>query len=399
MKILFVALAGSEHTTRWISQVEDQKWQLYLFPSFDTLLVNKNLKSVRYCIPFWRLYIILDKFKLGDIYRIIYRVFIKFKLFIDNKYYEKRLFNYINKIRPNIIHSMETQGAGYLVCDVKINYFDRISKFPIWWHTNWGSDFYIYGRILSHKERIKNLLSNCDYYSCECKRDVDLASNLGFTNLVLPVYPNSGGIKFDIVDKLLSSALPTSKRKLIMLKGYQGWAGRSLVGIRALERCAEILTGYTIIIYSNPFGEDVYISSQLFTDTTGIPIIILPENVPHQEILKYHSNARISIGLSIGDAISTSLLEAMVMGSFPIQSSSSCTTEWFKDGVTGLVVPPEDPDVIELAIRKALLNDALVNEAASLNYYKIKDNAEYNYLKNITIESYTTILSNNHDDL
>ena len=35
----------------------------------------------------------------------------------------------------------------------------------------------------------------------------------------------------------------------------------------------------------------------------------------------------------------------------------------------------------------------MVNTAALLNYDKIKQNAEYSYLKNLTIESYKKILS------
>ena len=32
------------------------------------------------------------------------------------------------------------------------------------------------------------------------------------------------------------------------------------------------------------------------------------------------------------------------MGSFPIQSDTACADEWIEDGVSGLIVPPEDPD-------------------------------------------------------
>ncbi|MBW1897870.1 MAG: glycosyl transferase family 1, partial [Deltaproteobacteria bacterium] len=103
-----------------------------------------------------------------------------------------------------------------------------------------------------------------------------------------------------------------------MLKGYQGWAGRALVGLRALERCADILAGYEIVIYSA--SKEVLIAAELFSKSTGVQTTIIPEGTPHHEVLKLHGKARISIGLSISDAISTSLLEAVVMGSFPIQS-------------------------------------------------------------------------------
>ncbi|MEX5606354.1 hypothetical protein, partial [Pseudomonas syringae] len=87
----------------------------------------------------------------------------------------------------DLIHSMETQGAGYLVNSVKIKYFKETSNFPMWWHVNWGSDFFIFGRILQHKYQIQQLLANCDYYSCEYNRDVLLAKDLGYKNHILPV--------------------------------------------------------------------------------------------------------------------------------------------------------------------------------------------------------------------
>ncbi len=65
--------------------------------------------------------------------------------------------------------------------------------------------------------------------------------------------------------------------------------------------------------------------------------VIIPEFTSHHDILQKHGQARISIGLSIGDAISTSLLEAIVMGSFPIQSWTSCADEWIVDGKTGIL--------------------------------------------------------------
>ena len=35
MRILFVAMADSVHTARWISQIDDQGWDIHLYPSID----------------------------------------------------------------------------------------------------------------------------------------------------------------------------------------------------------------------------------------------------------------------------------------------------------------------------------------------------------------------------
>lgn len=57
----------------------------------------------------------------------------------------------------------------------------------------------------------------------------------------------------------------------------------------------------------------------------------------------------------------------MIMGSFPIQSNTSCLNEWVRDGETGLLVPPEDPEAVAAAIRRAVADDGLVDRAAEVN--------------------------------
>lgn len=311
---------------------------------------------------------------------------------VKPEYYKKSLSRYIKKIRPDIIHTMETQNAGYLVLEVKRRYFTN-KKFPLWWHTNWGSDIYLFGRLKKHKERIKELLNEIDYYSCESKRDVELAKQFGFKKTVMPVYPNSGGLKLPIIMEMRSKNRKTSDRKLIMLKGYQGWAGRAFVGIRALTLAKEYLKDYKVVIYSCE-GYSMEIAAELFAIETGIELEILPENTKHEDILRYHGLARISIGLSISDAISTSVLEAMAMGSFPIQSWTSTAGEWFEDGKSGLLVPPEDPEVVAEALKRALTDDELVDSAYEINWNTVKERLDYDLLKEKTINSYRNIMDN-----
>ena len=52
--------------------------------------------------------------------------------------------------------------------------------------------------------------------------------------------------------------------------------------------------------------------------------------------MKLFEEAKIYVGVSRSDGISTSLLEAMAMGAIPVQTSTSCCEEWFQD--TGVVV-------------------------------------------------------------
>lgn len=392
MKILIVAISSSVHTSRWINQLKNTGFEIFFFPSTYDLAINDDTLWVKPCVPFFKTHTWIGKhiFKNEDryYYQGVHQILGK----INANYQSKRLNKYINKIKPDLIHSLETQAAGYLVADVKNTYFQN-QKFPLWWHSNWGSDIYLFERIPAHQDKIKQVLENCDYYSCECFRDIELAIKNGFKGKLLPVYPNTGGFDLEQIKKIKEQSVKPSQRRIILLKGYQGWAGRALVGFRALERCADVLKGYEIYIHSNTNAKDIQIAASLFTHSTNIPVTLVPEGTPHQQILELQSRARISIGLSISDGISTSLLEAMAMGAFPIQSGTACAEEWFENHVSGIIVPPEDPEIIEQAIRRAISDDELVDKAYDINLTTIAQKADNKVLQQQTINIYQDILN------
>jgi hypothetical protein len=392
-KILFVAMSDSIHTVRWIRQLDSSGYDVFIFPSYDINLFHDGLNGFNICFPFYNVKGFFRFLNLDNVFDFLYRAYKKLAQKINPSYYQFRLFLYIKVLKPDILHSLETQGAGYLVNSVKCNYFKN-GKFPTWWHTNWGSDIYLFGRLDNHSSKIVQLLSNIDYYSAECERDISLAKKYGYKGLCMPVYPNTGGFDLLQIMDLRKNSLPTSQRKFIMIKGYQGWAGRALFGLAALRNLGNLLKGFTIIVYSNPEAEDIKISSELISKDLGIAINVLPKS-SHNEILYWQSLSRISIGLSISDGISTSMLEAMALGSFPIQSDSSAGDEWIKDKKTGFLVSAEDPFNIADSIKKALLNDKLVDEANEINWNVISERAEFGRLKKLSLESYKNVFNKN----
>ena len=386
MRLLIVAMSDSIHTARWISQISRKGWHISIFPSIDNGIVHPLLDNVHiynsiYCNSVYKHrnlkqsglnFINSDLAKLGRL--LLKRKLPNYRLF--------QLVHVIKKFKPDIIHSMEIQHAGYLTlaAQKKIG-----SEFPPWIVTCWGSDIYLYGRLSEHKPRIKEVVSLCDYYFCESTRDLGLAKNFGFKGDFLPVFPIAGGFDLKLISRLRDSN-PVSKRRKIMLKGYQTWAGRALVGLRALERCADVLSEYQVAIYSA--SPDVVIAAKLFSNSTGIPVTIISNDTPNIDIIKLHGQSRISIGLSISDGVPESFLEALVMGSFPIQSLASSANEWIEDEKTGILVPPEDPEIIEKAIRKALSDDKLVDEAAETNLKTAHERLDFDVLKQKTIDIY-----------
>jgi glycosyltransferase involved in cell wall biosynthesis len=154
--------------------------------------------------------------------------------------------------------------------------------------------------------------------------------------------------------------------------------------------CADALQGYTVAIYAAT--PDVEISANLFSQDTGIPVEFIPP-CSHEEMLRWYGRARVYIGLSISDAISTSMLEAVVMGAFPIQSNTSCANEWISHGSGGFIVPAEDPEIISKAIREAVLNDSLVDNADEINKKLAYERLDEKIIKPQVIAMYKEILA------
>jgi hypothetical protein len=387
MRILFIAMPESIHTARWISQIADQGWDIFLFPVFIARSSSdlRNVTVFESFIPRWK----AKENHIRSIWWVIPFFFADFVLSrikgIKTTYFTtKALAIVIRWLQPDIVHSLEIQHAGYMTLGAK-NILSK--KFPIWIVTNWGSDIYLFGRLDEHKPKIQAVLASCDYYSCECQRDVELATQLGFKGVALPVFPNTGGIDLGKVS-MRKSDKPPASRRMIILKGYQNWAGRALVGLQAMRYCADLLQDYTLAIYMT--SPEVFISAELFSQDTKIPVQII-SSVSHDEMLGHYNRSRIYIGLSISDGISTSLLEAMAMGTFPIQSCTACADEWIIDGQSGFIVPPEDPQAIVDALRRALIDDLLVNRAAEINAQTIAQRSDNSVIKPQVIKMYENI--------
>jgi glycosyltransferase involved in cell wall biosynthesis len=387
MRILFVAMAHSIHTARWISQIAEQGWDIHLFPSIDVIEIHSKLPAINIHHSFYvrqsgRLF--ARQLGVPAVSRLLGRNLLRLLNRLWPNYHEQHLRYLIHTLKPDIVHSLEFQAAGYLTLTVR----QQIGPgFPKWIATNWGSDVYLFGRLDKHREKIRSILSLCDYYSCECVRDVDLALKMGLQGEALPVTTNTGGFDLSHAQLLRQPGL-TSARRLILVKGYQTWAGRSLVALRALARCGPQLQGYRIAIYSA--SEDVSIAAELLSQETGIMVEVLPP-CSHEEMLRLFGQARIYLGLSISDAISTSLLEAMIMGAFPIQSFTSCASEWVTEGKSALLVPPDDPDVVAEAIRLAVTDDPLVDEAADINLETAKLRLDASVIRPKAIEMYNYV--------
>jgi len=406
LRILFIAMSNSVHSARYICQFNDKGWDLHIFPSIAIGRIHPDIKfitvhqtqdelimtrlrhikridnfiaklfarsKIKYCTPkIVRKYVKLNKIK-NEIAR-------------SNRYC--KLIEVINDVKPDIIHSMETQAAGYLTADAKMHFPE---KFPPWIHTIWGSDLIYFSKIPKHKLKIQDVMALCDYFSCECRRDILLARQLGYKGPTLPQLPAPGGLDLALCLSL-SQHRKTSEKRLIMLKGYHDWAGRALDGLRALEQCSDLLSDYEILI--SVAAPEVIQLAESLQKKVGLKISIIPFGTPHRKMLMYYGKSRISIGLSITDGLPQSFLESIAMGAFPIQTNTSCAEDWIDDGVSGKLVNPNDIGAVIDAIRLALTNDNLVDNATKLNYKTVKSRLCKENILNTNVRTYNKILNN-----
>jgi glycosyl transferase family 1 len=361
-----VAMPGSVHAARWIRQLDGQGYEIHLFPSVSSSSLHPLLhgRVIFHCEVSSK-----DSGPRAKGLPVGHPMLAGAANLVSNKLLPdrpvERLTALLKKLRPDVVHSMELQAAGYLTLEAR----RRLGgDFGTWMVSNWGSDIYLFGRLPEHRGRLNGILSQCDVYLCECRRDLGLAKGLGLGSQPSFVLPSGGGLPLRGLAPW--RAVPPSRRRRILLKGYQGWAGRALCGLRAIELLADELRDFEVVIYlPNP---EVELKARLIAEDTGLAIRILPES-SHDTMLRLHGQARVSIGLSISDAASTSFLEALAMGSFPIQSHTACADEWVVDGDTALLVPPEEPQVIAQALRRAISDDALVDHAASRNQMVVEE--------------------------
>jgi len=403
-RILIIAMQDSPHTFRWLRQLANAGLDVHLF-AINSLAPNSDVEYIT-LHQAWYARIagrfLNKKKKNGLLNRALKKWMIRICLFIDKLftttlgdsevvvpyfYGPKSLSNIIRKLRPEVIHSLEFQHCSYLALYARYMIGDQ---FPSWWVTNWGSDIYHFARIGSHKKTIEQVLKYANFYSCECHRDVDLARQLGFSGQILPVIPNSGGFDLDSVQKAREK-LPTSARKLILIKGYQTFAGRALTALEALEYCLPELQGYKIVVFSASPETRARVRELLLSTHLDIEIL---DYASHDVMMRMFARARIYLGVSVSDGISTSMLEAMGLGAFPIQTNTSCCNEWIVDGRSGFEIPPDDPFVIANKLRQALVDDDLVDNASRLNWNTVVSKLNGSVLSSQVIEMYNYVLKN-----
>ena len=378
-KILIVAMADSVHTARWLEQFENSDDEFVFFPSSPHRRIHPKIVRLLGESSGMKISIPIGLRNTGLILAAIDKL-------VSNRLRGSLLRRLIRKFQPDILHALETQGAGY----VSYEALKHVSNKPFFILTEWGSDFYWFRRFPRHESRLRKLLTQVELLSMECERDVLISRELGYQGKIFPPYPYTGGYQVQTKDETESN-LKTSNRKIILIKGHTRFVGRGLAALQAVETLAHLCSDFAIVVYSaDPRARR---RARSLAKKHGLSVTSYRRGeLTQKQFLDIFQKSRIYVGISLSDAASMSLLEAMVCGAFPIQTNTSCADEWIVNGKSGFIVSPDDHAGLVKSIKVALEDDALVDKAAQINYEVARNRLDQSVVAEISKNFYKFVV-------
>ena len=360
MKILFVSIPN-HHFFQWANQLKDAGHEVHWFDITDGAGFSSKINWIQQHNG-WKLrwnfpgrYFLKRKFP--SIYQFINRF---------NTHKTTTVFNnLVTTLQPDIIHCFEMNLSGIPIVSV----LEQHASIPLI-YSSWGSDLYDFKSFGLSEAIVKQFLQRVTYLITDCKRDCQLALSYGFTNTFLGVFPGNGGIAFR--PKVI---LPTEERNIILVKGYEDGVGKALHVLEAIQELGLfILQNYKIVVYSADQKVVDFIATSRFYESAEV--FERNQYIPNEAILEFMGKSVIHIGNSVSDGMPNSLLEAMGMGSFPIQTNpGGATEEIILHGKNGFLISnPFDIDEISKLIHSALTNEDLRKVAHEYNVSFINEN-------------------------
>lgn len=377
MRILMVSM-NSIHFQRWTNQLKDSGHEVFWFdindgatvPSLSWLTAFQNWKH-RW--PKWRGRYFIKK-KLPNLYKALER---------DTA---KAFENVLLEVKPDVVHSF----VLYLSCVPILKVMQRHSNLK-WIYSSWGSDLYYFKDFPAYRKDIEAVLQRVNYLFTDCKRDVQLAKDMGFKGTVLGTFPGGGGYDFSVANTYIKT--PVLERKIILIKGYQGRSGRAIEVLKALEQLNGELKKYQLVIFGADPEVLSYIEHHTFFKDLEVRVYSKSKMLSHQTILELMGRALLYIGNSASDGLPNTLLEAVICGAFPIQSNPGGASEdLITNEKNGLLI--QDCCHIEsitLQIKKALDTPNLIEQAFHFNQKTVKPQLEITIIKAKVLEAYRSV--------
>ena len=136
-----------------------------------------------------------------------------------------------------------------------------------------------------------------------------------------------------------------------------------------------------------------YIEKNKLSNILNISIFKKEKFMPHTEIMKLMGEALIYVGNSTSDGMPNTLLEAIIMGAFPIQSNpGGASAEVITSNENGFLIEDcENTEEIKNLLLKAISNSKLINRAFIINQMEFKPKFEIDKIRKKVLMAYKSI--------
>jgi glycosyltransferase involved in cell wall biosynthesis len=306
----------------------------------------------------------------------------------------------IDRIQPDLIHAMRIPFEGMVATKAYKRSIETggYGKRPPLLISVWGNDLTLHARstpVMAYHTR--NTLQGCDALHTDCRRDLNIAIDMGFTptkpSIILP---GGGGVKLDVFhptenqNEKVGNHIKADKQPITIINPR---------GFRAYVRNDTFFHSIPLVLEKYPEVRFVCTAmrgeaqAQKWIKELGIDEKV--ELLPHQsqeEMADLFRRSQISLSITTHDGTPNTLLEAMACGCFPIAGDIESLREWITPGINGLLVDPDDPKALANAMLDVITQPDLCQRAREQNIRMVQEKVEYHKVMGAAEDFYMKLL-------
>lgn len=377
MKILMVSVFHY-HSFNWMLQLKGTDHEVFWMDVNDSNTYVKKIDFVNQIVK-WKIKIDYPgRYRLRQISPFLDCVINK----VNNRKFLTVFKEKLQEIQPDVVQSFELHSAGIPILEIMKQY-PKIK----WIYSAWGSDMYFFQNNINKLKKIKETLPHIDYMFADCQRDFSIAKLNGFRGTYLGTFPGAGGYDLGSTKSFLTKI---ECRNIILIKGYQGKFGRCIEVLKAILKVKDQISDFRIIVFA---ADKIVLDFISKTKSMKMSNLDVKGRLGGEELLRLMGKSIIYIGNSISDGMPNTLLESIIMETFPIQSNpGGATAELIQHGRNGFLIDnPKDSDEIAMWIKEAINDRDFMQEAIRYNTINIKPNLERNCIKKKVLKKYRQV--------
>ena len=389
-KILFIGFGESTHTHAWIDLLKESRLNVRLFALHSMHLPSEHWNVKTYVTTYTskrldprnrrRLY------PAGKPGRFCKRMLAQFLWGGPAELEEYWLARIISQWRPDIIHTLGLEPAGYLYARTRDRFkLAGIGKWVL--QLRGGSDLSLSRLDPERSEMLATVIRQCTQLISDNVVNIHYVKVMGVKEeqiASLTPVPGTGGVDISTLVRLQKTH-PVKRRLILWPKAYDSPWSLALPVFEAIKMSWERL-------------QPCQIQMLAMTESTRMWYWALPqsirqhchmtERVPRQQVFELMAQARVMLAPSLVDGIPNTMFEAMATGTFPIVSPLETIRTVVEHEKNVLFARNLYPHEIADALCRAMTDDTLVDQAAESNLTLVRNIADREILGPRIIEYY-----------